>query len=118
MTSVLNELRSLDAARARGDISGEDFTRIRGSLLDAIEDATLVGDEPPDTPEPVVAAPAPISEDTKKLWHIIAFLCISFVLCTGFTAWLFGDLTLALTLSATLMAALTVRAFLKLEDDT
>jgi len=116
MTSVLNELRSLDAARARGDISGEDFARIRGSLLDAIEDATLVGDDfvQIETPD----APAPVSDDTKKLWHIIAFLCVSFVLCTGFTAWLFGDLTLALTLSATLMAALTVRAFLKLEDDT
>ncbi len=110
MTAVLEEIRSLEAARKRGDISEADFLRIRASLMDSIEDATL---ELRPNPAP---APTPSKPATPQLWHIVLFIALLFGGGTLVASWLIGDMTLALTLAATALAAFTVHAFRNLED--
>lgn len=42
MSAILQEIRQLEAARDRGDISPEDFTKAKNRLLSTVEDATVL----------------------------------------------------------------------------
>jgi len=97
MANEVTELRQLEAAYRRGHVPTKDFVKTREYLLSSIE----VVIEPP-SPDP-------------NVWHIVLALFVAVICCTGFTAWVFQDLTLALTLTATLMAAVAVRALNKTE---
>ena len=101
MTSILNEVRKLDAARKRGDISEMDFAEIRAQLLGAIEDAEIIEDT---APEPTPAVP------NVDLWLIGLLLTCAFFMVTALATWALGDFVLAVTLSVTLLAAIIVRA--------
>lgn len=50
------------------------------------------------------------------LWHIVLFGFCATLTCLGLTTLLLGDISIALTVSATLLAAIAVRAFLAFED--
>ena len=120
MTAVLDELRRLNAARQRGDITEREFSLIRASLENDVEDArviegTLVSktaatqpDKSPDT--------ASDSLPEANLWHIFVFMLLVFTVGTAFIAWLINDVTIALTLAATVLAAISVHAAQKLKD--
>lgn len=114
MTAVLDELRRLNAARQRGDITDREFSRIRASLENDVEDARVIdGTTVPATgnPQPDAALPP-----EANLWHIILFVVLVFTVGTAFVAWLISDVTIALTLAATLLAAISVHAAQKLKD--
>lgn len=105
MTAVLDKLRQLEMARQRGQISDREFVRIRTQLEGAITDANVISFESatPAKPEP-------------KLWHVLAFGTAVFSVGTVIVAFVIRDVTLALTLAATLLAAGTIHAAQKLKD--
>ena len=102
MTAVLNDIRQLDAARRRGEISPAEYAAARRRLLEAIPDADNSG-----APEPAARHKAP----RPNLTVLAGALCLIFGLITALATWITGDLSLGLTLSITLLAALTVTAF-------
>lgn len=109
MTAILDEIRRLEAAERRGEISATEMRVAKADLMDAIEDAnapTPPASKPPDTP------PLP----ANAFWHVI-FFCFGLA---GFgcaiATLVLGDLTLALTLTLTVLAAFTVHAFRTLDD--
>lgn len=106
MTAVLEEIRRLEAARLRGDIKHDEFRRLRASLLAAIEDAEIV-EAPRADPDPTGPAP--------QLWVLAFALGAAAGIFTLVAGWLIGDATLALTLAATLLAAVAVAAYRRLE---
>ncbi len=105
MTAVLEEIRQLEAAHARGDLSEGDLQAAKASLMDAIEEADAIRHEDG-------ASNAPPSH----IWHALLFSLAGLVVVTGLGTVLLGDFSLALTVAVTLLAALTVRAFQALDD--
>ena len=107
MTAILDEIRRIEAAEKRGEISATAAQIAKANLMDGIEDAN---------------APHAASEpDAAKLpanafWHVILFCFGLAGFCTAVATLLFGDLTLALTVTLTLLAAFTVHAFRTLDD--
>ncbi|MFK7875766.1 MAG: SHOCT domain-containing protein [Paracoccaceae bacterium] len=107
MTAVLSELRRLEAARRRGDLDAQEYARIKADIVTAVEDAELIEHRgPPKATVPQV-----------QVGHIAIFIVLVLVAVTGLATLLLGDLTMALTISGTLLAAVTVHAFRKLEDE-
>ncbi len=105
MNAVLEEVRRLNAARQRGEISEREFARIRVKLEGAIRETDVVTMTPAlsDTPEP-------------KLWHIALFMALVFSIGTTLVALLIGNWNIALTFAVTVFAAGTVHASQKLKD--
>ena len=122
MTAILQEVRRLDAARKRGELTEAEFARAKLRLLDEVEDADTEP-TPPAPARPAVARPQAqtsaepqIAAPDPKLVHLIVALVVGLALCLGLTALLLQDLTLALTLTGTLCAAVVVRAYTRLEE--
>ena len=113
MTAVLDEIRRLEAAEKRGDISTGEMRAAKARLMNAIEDANAPQPaEPPrsDTEQP------PKPKSAIVLWHII-FFCFGLAgICTAIATLILGDLSLALTITVTLLAAFTIHAFRTLDD--
>jgi hypothetical protein len=103
MTAVLHNLRQLEAANRTGALSEAEYEAAKARLLSNIEDAQLVAD-----PEPELSN-ASVTDVVLFILMVLAGLC----LFTALVAWAIGDLTLALTVSITLLAALTIHAFHK-----
>lgn len=106
MTAILEEIRRLEAARARGDLSGPAFEAAKARLMGSVEEADT-------TAEP---APAPPKAETFKVFDVVIFCLFATLLCVVLGTLLIGDLTLAVTLALTLLAAFTIRAFITLDD--
>ena len=99
MPRVLDELKRLEEAHARGDIPAEKLAQLRRDLLDIVEEAE-VSTEPPE--------PAPTQQGIS--WRA-GFVTVSgLTVLTAFVSWLTEDVALALTLSATLLAGLVINA--------
>ncbi len=107
MTAVLQNLRQLEAANRTGALSPAEYEAAKARLLASIEDAQLVAEPEPETPK--------VSPMDIVLFIIMALagLC----LFTALMAWAIGDLTLALTLSITILAGVTIHAFHKLSKE-
>ena len=107
MTAMLNEIRILDARRARGDISPEEYTRARNALLQNVEEANTHFIDI--TPRP---APPPPPQPARNLSSALGFsvvVCLAVMgLCISLTLLFLPDLNLALTLGVTILAALSV----------
>ena len=103
MTSMLDDLRRLDAAHARGDISAVDLAAAKTRLMDSVPDA--------DAPT-VKAAPS-----TKRVGIGPALLLFSLILTlsAGTTLLLTQDIMLSLTVAITVLAALTVTVFRQMD---
>lgn len=88
----------------------------REEIVDAdiidIVDAKLINPAEPAAD----AAPRDVTPAEPVLWHIVLFGIAATFVCTVLATLLIGDLGMALTLSATLLAAFAVRAFLAYED--
>ncbi|MEO0939272.1 MAG: hypothetical protein AAFY38_14065 [Pseudomonadota bacterium] len=107
MTAVLQNLRQLEAARRRGELTNLEYTARRAAMMAAVEEATLAEGE-----EAAAAKSAPRGNP----WAVgLMLLAAAFVL-TALGTWALGDLSLALTLAVTLLAAVTVTAFQSLGE--
>ncbi|AHC99337.1 hypothetical protein [Leisingera methylohalidivorans] len=109
MTAIFEEIRRLEAARKKGDITAAAFAEAKGRLLATVEDATVL---PPFEPAPQPrrtdsAAPGP--------WGLMLMGLCGAGLLTFLAGRLIGDLTIAFTLVATVFAAIVIAAFRKLE---
>jgi hypothetical protein len=107
MTAVLNEIRRLEEAERRGEISPVQMRLAKAELMNAVEDVDGLQFAEPERPPAV---------KQTELWHILVFcLCLA-AFCTAVGTLLLGDLTLALTVTVTLLAVLSVRSFRHLGD--
>ena len=111
MTAVLQEIRRLEAAQERGEIDASDMQRLRDALTDLVEDADEIDPDTDLAPPPHLSGPLP------DLWQICLLVIAGFTLLTLFGTWVIGDIWIAITLSVTLLAALTIRAFHNLDRD-
>lgn len=101
MTSVRDQIRLLEAKHANDALSDEEFERRKSEIFDAI-------------PEVREIAPTQIPDDTGALSWLLA--SIGMVGVMAVLTFLIGDLTIAATLVATLIAAVAVRAYCKLDS--
>ena len=108
MTATLEELRRLKEARQSGEIDPLGYASERRALIESVETV-----EPSETVDvPGKASP----HDVPDTWRMALFLAGILAAFTLIGTWLFRDLLLALTLSVTALAALTIRAFKGLSD--
>lgn len=107
MTAILDDIRRLDAAHARGELSAVDLAAEKAKLFEDIPDAEDVYVEPP-------AREAP-RRTQSRLGQTVLLCIFVLTLCAGTTVVLTGDLMLAMTLSITVLAALTVALFRQLD---
>lgn len=104
MTAILNELRTLDARRDRGELSPEEYALQRASLLQGIEEAETQFVE---TTRPRARAISKKSGPSALGFSIV--VCLGVMgLSIGLTLLFLPDLNLALTLGVTILAALSV----------
>ena len=108
MTAILDDIRRLDAAHARGELNAIDLAAEKAKLFEGIPDADDVH----------VGAPArePPRRAQSRLGQTLLLCVFVLTLCAGATILLTGDLMLAMTLSITVLAALTVTLFRQLDD--
>jgi len=106
MTAILDDIRRLEAAHARGDISALDLAAEKAKLFEAIPDADEV------TPAPAREAPR---RRQSRIGQTLLLCIFVLTLCAGTTIVLTGDVMLAMTLSITVLAALTVTLFRQLD---
>ena len=110
MTAVLEQIRRLEAARARGDLDDAAFERAKSVLIDAVEEANTPA------PAPTRPAPKPAQPSKATAWEIVLAGLAVLILLTGIAALLLDDLMLAITGGVVILAAITVQAFRTLED--
>lgn len=103
MTSMLDDLRRLDAAHARGDISAADLAAAKTRLMESVQDAD--------------ASPATGASPSKRVGLGPALLLFALILTlsAGTTLLLSQDVMLSLTVAITVLAALTVTVFRQMD---
>lgn len=135
MTAILKDLRSLRAARDRGEITPEQFARAEAVLHSLVEDAVVDGaPEPkraakPAPPRKRPAAVEPITAETvaadahttahstpARVWETVLMVAAGLAFLTVLATVIVGSLTLALTLLVTTIAAGTVWALKNLDE--
>ncbi|WP_264212005.1 SHOCT domain-containing protein [Leisingera thetidis] len=109
MTAIFEEIRRLEAARKKGDISAAEFAVAKAKLLETVEDATVLPPFQPAAPRRRASSAAP------GPWGLMLMGICGAGLLTVLAAQLIGDLTLAFTLIATVFAAIVIAAFRRLE---
>ncbi|WP_299694400.1 hypothetical protein [uncultured Tateyamaria sp.] len=108
MTAILDDIRRLDAAHARGEMSTVELAAAKAKLMDSIPDIT------PDTTEPA-PPPTQATEPRGTLGPMLMFCTIILIVCAGVALLLTGDLLLSATLAITVLAAFTVMLFRQLD---
>ncbi|MEM1161558.1 MAG: hypothetical protein AAGJ28_11535 [Pseudomonadota bacterium] len=100
MTAIMDEMRRLDAARDRGELSAVDHAARKAALIEAIPDAET----------------GPPMAQTIGVWHmiILSFSLVGFV--SGAALMISGDVTLALTLGITVLASVTIGLFRMIDE--
>ena len=114
MAAILDEMRRLEAARVSGAMSDIEFDSARAALLAQVDDVEL---QTPEACKPSRPTP-PVARDPGNgdVFNIAVLFITGAGALTALAAWVIGDLTLALTLSATVLAAIAVRAMQKLDE--
>ncbi|MEO1789672.1 MAG: hypothetical protein AAFR34_08205 [Pseudomonadota bacterium] len=107
MTAILDDIRRLDAAHARGDISAVELAAAKAQLMDSIPDVTPDTEAEATRDEP----PAP----RHGVVPILMFCGVMLVVCAGTALLLTGDLLLSATLAITVLAAFTIMLFRQIE---
>ncbi|MEL7132983.1 MAG: hypothetical protein AAF822_12910 [Pseudomonadota bacterium] len=107
MTAILDDIRRLDAAHARGDISAVELAAAKAQLMDSIPDVTPDAEAEATRDEP----PAP----RHGVVPILMFCGVMLVVCAGTALLLTGDLLLSATLAITVLAAFTIMLFRQIE---
>ena len=107
MTAILDDIRRLDAAHARGELNAVELAAAKARLMDAIPDVT------PD--RAAEARPAPPQKRSGTMVPMLLFCGIILIVCAGTALLLTGDLMLSATLAITVLAAFTVMLFRQIE---
>ncbi|MFS4581913.1 SHOCT domain-containing protein [Phaeobacter sp. C3_T13_0] len=117
MSSILQEIRQLEAARERGDLSPEDFTRAKTRLLNTVEEATVLPQAQRQSPgqSPTRAARRQSSDVAPVAWGMLLLALFAAAAMTLLVGQLIGDVTIAFTLVVTVFAAIVIAAFRRLE---
>lgn len=125
MTAILKDLRSLKAARDRGEITSAQYARAERVLLEMVEEAVVEGEavevppRAPRTPSPRTPRRAPQAEPERapqtaggpaRPWETVAMVVAGTACATLLLAVLIDSVTLALTLLVTMIAAASVWA--------
>ncbi|WP_299552153.1 SHOCT domain-containing protein [uncultured Tateyamaria sp.] len=108
MTAILDDIRRLDAAHARGEINAVDLAAAKSKLFEAVPDADEITVH-------ATARTVPRRPPAARLGPTLLLCIFVLTLCAGSTLLLTGDLMLAMTLSITVLAALTVTLFRQLD---
>ncbi|MFL4469091.1 hypothetical protein ACERZ8_04120 [Tateyamaria armeniaca] len=106
MTAILDDMRRLDAAHARGELSAIDLAAAKAHLLDSVPDAT----EPARKPEPKPRV------RRATVWPMLMLCTAVVTVCAGAALALTGDIMLSATLAITVLAAITVMLFRQLDS--
>ncbi|MFY0308663.1 SHOCT domain-containing protein [Leisingera sp. D0M16] len=109
MTVIFEEIRRLEAARKKGDISEAEFAKAKGRLLETVEDATVL---PPFEFEPQRRR---ASSSGPGPWGTVLIGLLMAGLLTFAAGQLIGNITIAFTLVASIFAAVVIAAFRRLE---
>ena len=106
MTAILDDMRRLDDAHARGELSAIDLAAAKAQLLDAV----------PDAAEPALTRPPP-ARSTPRIgfWPIVLLCMLILTVCVGAAMLVTRDIMLSTTLAVTVLAAVTVMLFRQLD---
>lgn len=107
MTAILDDIRRLDAAHARGDISAIDLAAEKARLMDSVPDATETARSE--------AQERPKRETRACVGQMLLLCALVLIVCVGATLLLTGDIMLSATLAITVLAALTVMLFRQID---
>ncbi len=127
MTAILEEIRRLEAARKRGDLSPDAFENAKNALLADVEDVPIVSQTSRFARRPREhnnagvagrsASPAsPQTDETSGIWGLLSIGFLGAGILTFLLAQLIGDMTIAVTLVVTIFAAVLVKAAKRLES--
>ncbi|WP_299727621.1 SHOCT domain-containing protein [uncultured Tateyamaria sp.] len=105
MTAILDDMRRLDAAHARGEITAVDLAAAKAKLLDSVPDASEASRS---------AAPARRAR-RATIWPMLLLCVMVVTICAGAALVLTGDLMLSATLAITVLAAITIMLFRQLD---
>ncbi|APG48528.1 SHOCT domain-containing protein [Phaeobacter porticola] len=111
MSAILQEIRRLEAARDRGDMSPEEFSRTKDQLLSMVEEATVL----PRADRQAQARARPSVDATPGAWGMLVLALCAAGGMTLLVGQLIGDVTIAFTLVVTVFAAIVIAAFRRLE---
>ena len=106
MTAILDDIRRLDAAHARGEMSTVELAAAKAELMDSIPDIT------PDAITPASEHPA---KPRGAIGPMLLFCAVMLLVCAGTALLLTGDLLLSATLAITVLAAFTVMLFRQID---
>lgn len=109
MTAILDDMRRLDAAHARGEISALDLAAAKANLIDAIPEAT---EHAPPSHKEEQDVPCPHRVGLGQTLLLCAFIL---TICVGAAVLLTGDIMLSATLAITVLAAFSVMLFRQLD---
>ena len=109
MNTIFEEIRRLETAREKGEVSEFEYAVAKSRLLSTVEEATVL--------PPTEAEPKPQEEDavTPSPVGLVLIGMACAVLMTFLGAQLIGDFTIAFTVVACIFAAIVVTAFRRLE---
>ena len=111
MTAILNDIRRLEAAHARGDLSTVELAEAKARLMDAVPDAMAdEGAKAQDASEP--------SDETvpgSTLGSTLLLCAMILVIVVGSALLLTRDVMLTATLGITVLAAFTVMLFRQID---
>jgi hypothetical protein len=112
MTTILNEIRMLEAQLRRGELSRAEFDARRETLLKGIEVVDSDFEPLPASPR----RPAKPDGSFSAIWLCILICLGVMAFCAGLVWLVLPDLNLALTLGVTILAALSVALLRDIEE--
>ena len=117
MTAILDDIRRLDAAHARGDITAADLAAAKARLMDAVPDVVDLAVDLEITVDvaPTKHAKPPGKATRPGIGQALLFCALILTVCAGATLVLTGDIMLSATLGITVLAAFTVVLFRQLD---
>ena len=99
MTVILEELRRLEEAHRRGDVSTAEYDDLRSAVTSLVEEAEILDDR--SNPSQETCIDAGLDTEMPEIPHVVqlgVLVCLAIVAIIGVLGWLLQDLTLALTL--------------------
>ena len=108
MTAILDDIRRLDAAHTRGEITAVELAERKARLMDAVPDVLDV--------TPIDVPPRPARRTRPGIGHALLLCALILTVCIGVTLLLTNDIMLSATLAITVLAACTVMLFLQLDS--
>lgn len=108
MTAMLDDMRRLDAAHARGEITAVELADRKAQLLDAVDDVVDV--------TPVAPLRTKARAKRPAIGPVLLLCALILTICLGVTLLITDDVMLSATLAITVLAACTVMLFRQLDS--